>query len=280
VQGGGGVGSGDTNFSSIRVDHQVLMTPQVFNGSNGVSAVAVTNLLDTSLAEFKQVTNRLGTNWTGILTNLTLGASGVMVFEGLPGTTNRVTYIAASPGTNFKYLYWETNGTHDLDVRGGYTYEVRWMVERQTNVTFRVWTDDPFLRVADIAVTGTASSANVLVSNNVAYVGALLVGTGGANTNYTLTSSMGDREINGFTNVSIRAIMGGVLGQPSVFSLLITNFSGTDRTLEFSPVTNEWRWSYAQASAAPSVLTNNTRLLISGRVNGSNVLASFAYYPK
>jgi hypothetical protein len=89
----------------------------------------------------------------------------------------------------------------------------------------------------------------------------------------------GHSYINGFTNVSIRAIMGGTVGTICFPYLTITNGSGSDRTIEFSSVTNLWRWYYAQSGVAPSVLTNGTQLEISFRVNGTNVLASYGYAP-
>lgn len=107
---------------------------------------------------------------------------------------------------------------------------------------------------------------------------ALLSGTGGALTNYTLLAYQTDRYINGFTNVSIRAVMGYNPGRPSYWNVVITNGSGTSRTLEFSAVTNRWRFAGTYGTNAPNTLTNNTALLLSGRSDGTNTLLSYSYF--
>lgn len=267
-----------TNVNSLLLTNQIRLLPAHFNGSNGVTPVALTNLLDTSLATFKAVTNRVGTNWTGTLTNLTLGASGVMVFEGLPNMTNTITFIAASAGTNIQWMNWETNGNYDILCRGGYTYKVEWLVERQTNVVIDVSANDPFVPITDLYIKGTNYVANTTVSNNISYITALLSGNGNGSSNYALSATMGDRYINGAVNVHIASITNTTRGLPTVFTLVVTNGSGGNTGINFSSGTNSWRWSYSQGAAAPSVLTNLTQLLISGRVDGSNVLASYAYF--
>lgn len=107
---------------------------------------------------------------------------------------------------------------------------------------------------------------------------ALVAGVGGALTNVTLLAYQTDRYINGFTNVSIRAVMGSVAGRPNYWNVTITNGSGTDRTIEFSVVTNRYRFQGTYGTNAPSVLTNGTQLLVSGRSDGTNTLLSYAYY--
>lgn len=123
------------------------------------------------------------------------------------------------------------------------------------------------------------AKTNLQTDANISYRDHVVSGTGGANTNFTLLASIGKAFINGFTNVSIRAIMGGVAGYTHTFSITITNGSGSNRTLEFSPVTNAWKWSYAQGAIAPTVLTNSEQIIITGELSNTNVTAAYAYYP-
>ena len=107
----------------------------------------------------------------------------------------------------------------------------------------------------------------------------LLAGVGGANTNFTLLATNVETTINGFTNVSIRAVMVTDTANALYWNCLITNGSGSDRTLEFSAVTNNFRFSGTYGTNAPSVLTNNTQILISGRSLGTNTIVGYSYFP-
>lgn len=103
-------------------------------------------------------------------------------------------------------------------------------------------------------------------------------GTGGANTNFTLQAIEPEVSINGFTNVSIRAVMQTDPTFAAYLNVTITNLSGSDRTLEFSAVTNRWRFAGVYGTNAPSVLTNNTALLMSLRCLGTNTLVGYSYF--
>lgn len=115
-------------------------------------------------------------------------------------------------------------------------------------------------------------------SNGLIYATRFVTGTGGANTNYAIRCDWPHVTINGFTNVSLRGIMSATAGNITFPYIVITNGSGSNRTLEFSAVTNRFKWSYAQGAAAPSVLTNGTQLHLSFMVDGTNVVGSYAYY--
>jgi hypothetical protein len=115
--------------------------------------------------------------------------------------------------------------------------------------------------------------------SNLSYPPVLLAGVGGANTNFTLVMpTHGEVTINGFTNVSLRAIMGTDVGLAYYCQVLITNLSGSDRTLEFSTVTNRYRFYGCNGTNAPSVLTNNTALMLSIRTQGTNGQVGYAYF--
>lgn len=118
-----------------------------------------------------------------------------------------------------------------------------------------------------------------IITNQLDYIiTANTTGVGGANTNFTLLATNAETTINGFTNVSIRAVMSYVDGVSLYWTCLITNGSGSDRTLEFSAVTNRFRFAGTYGTNAPSVLTNATQLLISGRSLGTNTLIGYSYF--
>ena len=107
----------------------------------------------------------------------------------------------------------------------------------------------------------------------------LLAGVGGANTNFTLALPAGETWVNGFTNVSLRAVMGTDTNIVRTWTLTITNGAGVNRTLEFSAVTNRWRFNGTYGTNAPNTLTNGTQLVIAGRSLGTNTLVNYTYYP-
>lgn len=118
-----------------------------------------------------------------------------------------------------------------------------------------------------------------IITNQLDYIiTANITGVGGANTNFTLLATNAETTINGFTNVSVRAVMSYVDGVSLYWTCLITNGSGSDRTLEFSAVTNRFRFAGTYGTNAPSVLTNATQLLISGRSLGTNTLIGYSYF--
>lgn len=140
LTGSGGSGS---NFATINLTNQLLYIPEKFNGSNGVSGIALTNNWDLSKNTFKQITNYVGTNLTFTISNVIEGASLISEFIGLPGTTNLV-YVQVVPTVNLKWKGWDTNAsTVGITVRGGYSYTVQAFADRATNVSVWVTTDEP-----------------------------------------------------------------------------------------------------------------------------------------
>jgi hypothetical protein len=139
--------------------------------------------------------------------------------------------------------------------------------------------DTNVFNIQPVVHSATLKNTN-LVAGNIGWVEKIETGTGGANTNFQLfVTDSGKYIINGFTNVSLRAIYGGAVGVTYSFSITITNGSGNNRTVEFSNATNRWRWSYGQAATAPTTLTNLTELQIMGEISNTNITASYAYYP-
>lgn len=114
---------------------------------------------------------------------------------------------------------------------------------------------------------------------NYSYNPFIIAGVGGANTNFTLQAGQPEVIINAFTNVSLRHIIGTSATKIDYIRVTMTNGSGTDRTLEFSPATNSFRFAGVYGTNAPSVVTNLTQLHATFRVSGVNVLVSYDYYP-
>jgi hypothetical protein len=104
----------------------------------------------------------------------------------------------------------------------------------------------------------------------------LVAGTGGALTNFVLLAS-DCATIDGRTNVSIRAVAGGMAGLVCQGSLDVTNLSGANRTLQWSEATNHFTFAGTYGTNMPSVLTNQTRFHADWIINGSNTLVFYAY---
>lgn len=101
-------------------------------------------------------------------------------------------------------------------------------------------------------------------------------GTGGANTNFTIQSTQAMVFINGgLTNVSV-TIMGGETGRAWEGSFVCTNLTGTDRTLAFSAVSNNWRsvthFDGVATNGETLTITNGTAVSVWWRIVGSNIL--------
>ena len=121
--------------------------------------------------------------------------------------------------------------------------------------------------------TGIASNITA-----VAYNSSSVSGVGGANTNFTLLATQAETYVNGFTNVSIRAIMQYSPAKIFYPNVVITNGGGSDRTLEFSAVTNRYRFVGVYGTNAPSVLTNGTQLHLGFRCDGTNTTVAYGYF--
>jgi hypothetical protein len=163
-------GSGSTNTPVIGVG-DIFLTNQIayfrddYNGSNGVTAVAVTNNWDLRIGTFHSITNPIGTNWTAQLSNITQSASFFTGFRGIgttaAGYSNQFS-IRATAGVNIKWMNWQTNGNYDVLVRPGYTYHLSGLATEATNVNVFVGTDDP-----NVAPITLLSTINLTFSNAV-----------------------------------------------------------------------------------------------------------------
>lgn len=108
----------------------------------------------------------------------------------------------------------------------------------------------------------------------------LIVGTGGALTNFVLSAAATNSEnlIAVKTNVSIRLIAGTDPSIPQYWTLIATNLSGSDWLIQFSPDTNRFRFSGVYGTNAPNTLSNGTAFVANGRAQGTNNRVSYTYF--
>lgn len=110
------------------------------------------------------------------------------------------------------------------------------------------------------------------------FTNSVVTGVGGANTNFTLVLPYDlSFSINGFTNVSIRAVMGYDTTRRIYWSGSVSNLSGSNRTFEFSGVTNNVVWSGVYGTNAPTTLTNGFSLELAGYSQGTNTMIGYTY---
>lgn len=102
-------------------------------------------------------------------------------------------------------------------------------------------------------------------------------GAGSGSTNYTL-QAVSREMILGSSNVNIVAVMQTLSGSIQNWTLSVTNDSVNDWGLGFSSVTNRWFWQGTYGTNAPSLLTNNTRLILTGKSLDTNTWVTYDYF--
>lgn len=105
----------------------------------------------------------------------------------------------------------------------------------------------------------------------------VISGSGSGSTNYTL-QAVSREMILGSSNVNIVAAMQTLAGSIQNWTLSVTNDSTSDWGLSFSSVTNRWFWQGIYGTNAPNVLTNNTRLILSGKSLDTNTWITYDYF--
>lgn len=121
------------------------------------------------------------------------------------------------------------------------------------------------------------SGSSFIVSNLVRTV----LGAGSGSTNYVLEvfTNSANEFVLGSSNVLISAVRGTVAGAVIRWSAYITNLSAINWGISFSSVTNRWLFlSPAGGTNSPAVFTNNTRLELLGRSDGTNTMVRWAFY--
>lgn len=144
------------------------------------------------------------------------------------------------------------------------------------NGTIRIPEGSPWQLVSIPTNLGVDS---VIVTNNIGFKVGTVAGVGGANTNFTLQAS-GDESIiyvnAGTTNVNIVAIMGYSSTIAYRGTLILTNRTGTARTLSLDATTNNWiSLQKYDGISAPFTVTNSQAGRLSWEILGTNVQYSY-----
>lgn len=165
-----------------------------------------------------------------------------------------------------------TANFNSINVTNGFSSNVvRMALEHLTNVNVTG------LSSGDAIVWNGFTWTNSSVSSPTRFTPAQSVGVGGALTNFTFLATQPEVYIAATTNVSLRAVMNYDATKADYWNLIITNGSGSSRTLEFSQVTNSWTFAGTYGTNAPTTLTNNTTMTISAVSRGTNVTAGYIY---
>lgn len=133
---------------------------------------------------------------------------------------------------------------------------------------------------------GTALLTNLSGNPYVAYTNALtktsqtVTGAGSGSTNYLITLST--NSVNyfymGSSNVNIYTVAGSTFGSPIAWRAVVTNLSADTWGFIIASGTNRWRWfSPMYGTNRPTVLTNNTALVLNGLTDGTNNIVDFYY---
>lgn len=264
----GGGGSGEVTTVQLNAaSNAVLVISSSYDTttSNGLFSVETTRNA--------AVSNALATL---LVANDTTTSNGVYATE----TTRNaavsnalVTLALSTPRTNMS-VYVSLTDYGDLFVSTNV-----WVTNKITSQQF----DTSDFNANTLVLTNALGSNQVRMGQqdltNYSYNPFIITGTGGANTNFVLMAKQPEVVINGFTNVSMRAVMGYESAKVDYIRVTMTNGSGADTTLQFAPNTNDWRFAGVYGTNAPSLLTNMTQLHATMRVVNTNVLVIYDYAP-
>lgn len=270
--------SGTPDGTKFMRDDGVLAVPIGSGGGTNFSGVIITNAIERTVLNLGSVTNPVIPWGTTNRIIWSPASNAGYTMSGNPGqltneqiihltvclTNAAITSIVCPTNTidGIPPLFLTAPSTNDFDL----IYD-----------GFKFYIADGQVRSAGTGPFVLQTNATVITPTT-RYVPLAVTGFGPANTNFTLLSTVPETIINGFTNVSIRGSGGYDDTLVDYWNLVITNGSGTDRTVEFSAVTNRWRFAGTYGTNAPSVLTNATRLLVSARQHGTNVQVGYAYF--
>lgn len=238
------------------------------------SFISAENLTVASAKPIGAQTTLLGTNWFSYIHNRGgFTNAGSMRVGGVATFDNSASFLGGASGTDATFDNFSVNAllaTLDVEINGN----LKLWPQAASSVMMLNGAND-FTNAAlgaGLSLTGTTLDTTAAVTP------VLLTGTGGALTNYTLLAGQVETLINGFTNVSIRAVMQTDPALVKYWTCTITNGSGTDRTFEFSAVTNRVRWSGTYGTNAPNRLTNAMQLMLAGRSHGTNTVIGYTYF--
>lgn len=142
------------------------------------------------------------------------------------------------------------------------------------------WTDGISVIYSTDGITWKTNGAAAIAATTTNTVLPVL-GAGSGSTNYALnvfTNSCNEFVL-GSSNVLISDVRGTVSGAVIRWAAYVTNLSASTWGIRFSAGTNRWFFlSPTGLTNAPTVLTNNTRLELIGRSEGTNTLVRWAFY--
>jgi hypothetical protein len=106
----------------------------------------------------------------------------------------------------------------------------------------------------------------------------VLSGSGGGSTNYVASVFTNSRNdfVMGSSNIHLASISGGVATMRLPFSFMATNLSASIWGITVSAGTNRWHWYGPNGTNGPITLPADTRLLISGWIQGTNIDAGWS----
>lgn len=134
------------------------------------------------------------------------------------------------------------------------------------------------MTVENLNSVGLFNLYDVTVGRNVGYAVDVVTGVGGALTNFTLQASADQSIIyvSGATNVNVVAIMGGSASFAYRGTLIVTNRTGTSRTLSLGATTNNWiSLQQYDGITAPFTVTNSLAGRLDWEILGTNVFYSY-----
>ena len=205
------------------------------------------------------------------VTNLNSYGTGAVFFGHLTVGTNVTAQSFIGSGTGTPYLL--------LSSPNGASFGITVDTNRtaQTSNTFN------FTSVAaNDVIKMHSSSAGIVVWTNMPasrVTPVVVAGVGTPSTNFTWLSTQQEISLTTTANVFIASVTGFDTASVDYWTCVVTNGSGTNRTLGFSAGTNNWRFNGVYGTNAPSVITNNTRIEISGRQHGTNTQVVYGYTP-
>lgn len=272
--------SGNANIVITTNTGVLVFTGSTISGVTNFAGIIVTNALERPVL-WTSTTN-LSLSWNGPNEVIwsPVGVTASLVMTGTPGNSTNAQVMnlklrLTDAGT--VTITFPTNGIDGLSP---------FVITAPSTNEFALIYDGQTFRIASYQSPSTGTGQTLVVNTNpvvynptLRYVPTLITGTGGSSTNFTLLSTNPEMYVDNPTALSITASMGYNDSVVDYWTLITTNGSGTNRTVQFVVTTNNWRFNGVYGTNAPSVITNNTRLEIAGRQKGTNVQVVYVYTP-
>lgn len=240
------------------------------------SSIVFSNPTDIRVSGGVAVINPGGSGGGGSATNAmgTVRSNNVVVGTGLTSLES------TNPGNHID-IRWSTNGSGKaffwavLNATATNGFNAALNTPQLKNMT-----NLPSYGFTNVLIANLAGNPYVAYTNVATKTSSTVSGAGNGNTNYLLTLST--NALNDFylgsSNVHLYTVAGSTLGSPIYWSAFVTNLSADTWGINFSSGTNRWRFAGDYGTNAPTVLSNNTCLLLSGRTDGSNTVVGYTWF--